>query len=883
MSQIEIVLQIKDKGVNMKNAKHIISIALILVVVLALSMVFAACDKTDNKEQQYNPEDRPLKLSISTPDGVFNPFFSTSAYDSSIVGQTQIGMLSTGPKGEIVCGDNEPTVVKEYTIEEAADHTSTTYRFLIKNGIKFSDGMPLTIKDVLFNLYVYLDPAYTGSATIYSTDIIGLQQYRLQSTQTDISDDYASSIEDGFIAEASLRISDLNEFVQLLGTGIKEEDRPSDRWTDAEKDKFLLDYAYVAETFNKELITDWNSIDLESYKDWGMTEAWQVFFYNDGGYGDLLQKDEENKLIKDEEGNPHLDAEQAEIIYQNDILEGLNDAGLEETPENIKNFCIQSVYDSYFPTADTTTDKFAAIKKTNTSNFASVVSYWVTGTTVLEQFTAEAKSEYFKGTDKVVPNISGITTEKVTSFNGKNLDAEYDVLQIRIKDVDPKAIYNFSFTVSPMHYYSTTNYNGKNYIAAFNGTTEFGLEFGDINFMNNVINAPNKVDLPVGAGPYMASSRNKTPATSGDDFFNNNIVYYERNPYFETLGSGIENAKIKYMLYKVIASDQIITSLANNEIDFGDPSATQENIAAVEAAGLGHDEIMTSGYGYVGINPRFVPNITVRRAIMKAFNTSTITSNYYKGGLAKIIYRPMSKTNWAYPDSATVYKDEDLGLDYSYDQHGDEIEQMIIAAGYEKVNGVYEKNIRGFGIDKLNYKFTIAGGSQDHPAYKMFLDAAQILNKHGFDVKVVCSQTALSDLSAGKLEVWAAAWSSTIDPDMYQVYHKDSTASSTSNWGYNQIKAGKNTEAYAEEYEIISLLSEKIDEGRETTDQEERKGIYAEALDLVMRLAVEFPTYQRNDMSAYNKNVLDESTMTPEKERSPYNGLLSRIWELNYR
>ena len=49
-----------------------------------------------------------------------------------------------------------------------------------------------------------------------------------------------------------------------------------------------------------------------------------------------------------------------------------------------------------------------------------------------------------------------------------------------------------------------------------------------------------------------------------------------------------------------------------------------------------------------------------------------------------------------------------------------------------------------------------------------------------------------------------------------------------------------------------------------------------------MELAVEMPTYQRKDMSAYNKTVLKESSMTPESERSPYNGLLSRIWELTY-
>ncbi len=48
---------------------------------------------------------------------------------------------------------------------------------------------------------------------------------------------------------------------------------------------------------------------------------------------------------------------------------------------------------------------------------------------------------------------------------------------------------------------------------------------------------------------------------------------------------------------------------------------------------------------------------------------------------------------------------------------------MLKAAGYEKVNGVYQKQIEGFGLDRLsgaNYRLTIAGGSTDHPAYAMF-------------------------------------------------------------------------------------------------------------------------------------------------------------------
>ena len=49
-----------------------------------------------------------------------------------------------------------------------------------------------------------------------------------------------------------------------------------------------------------------------------------------------------------------------------------------------------------------------------------------------------------------------------------------------------------------------------------------------------------------------------------------------------------------------------------------------------------------------------------------------------------------------------------------------------------------------------------------------------------------------------------------------------------------------------------------------------------------MELAVEMPTYQRKDMSAFNAKVIKESSLTPEAERSPYNGLLSRIWEVEY-
>ena len=137
----------------------------------------------------------------------------------------------------------------------------------------------------------------------------------------------------------------------------------------------------------------------------------------------------------------------------------------------------------------------------------------------------------------------------------------------------------------------------------------------------------------------------------------------------------------------------------------------------------------------------------------------------------------------------------------------------------------------------------------------------------------------LKKLNNGDLTVWAAAWGAGVDPDMYQVYHIDSTAGATANWGYRAIKGDQ--EKYWEEYGIVTDLSDLIDQARGTLDETYRTQLYAQALDLVMELAVELPTYQRSDLFAYNTNIIDVSTMTPAADLTPYNGPISKLWELS--
>ena len=925
----------------MNHKKRTAVLLAALMIVCTVCVTLTACNKGHST---FDPETRPFQMSISTPDGVFNPFFSTSGSDSEIISMTQIGMINTNPEGKAIVGDDEPTVVKAYTTEQGQKEMKngklediTTYKFLIKNGIKWPNGTDLTIHDVLFNLYVYLDPVYTGSATIYSTDIIGLQAYRQQDPNA--SDTGSGSFEASFVTTANQRIDQLVQFVKSQNPNLANRPDPSE--FAAEYDKYLLDVAYVAKTFYEELLSDWNAINKEDYVKWGFTEKWQIFMLNDGGNNQFLERDNpqnpgdpNSPLYKDEDGNYKLYKQYSDEFFNDNLgpylydlnsnyvrKDGNNYTLIEQTTEDAKtaldkaigDYCVELVFKGKFTTNfpielvkrpeskiawKNDEEKNAARRAVSNINpgtdttlgdFEIIVRYWATGSTVLDKFTAEAKTAYFKNEGKPVKTIEGITTYKVNEFNGKALGASHDVLQIEIYGVDPKAIFNFGFTVAPMYYYSTDNWNGKNYIqAAMSGEEgEFGLEFGDSDFMNEVINNPNHIGVPVGGGAYMASTSER--------FYNGSIVNYERNPNFYTAfgNDKSKNAKIKYVRYKVIESDQIVSALVGGDIDYGEPGAKKANQDWLKSEGITTEAITTNGYGYVGINPRFIPDVNVRRAIIKALNAASILDDYYDGGFAQRLYRPMSKAiQWLYP----TVKEYDYtsgeagvsigksGITYDWDRTGTEIESLLEDDYVKGNDGVYQRKnaLPGFGAYKLSYKFTVAGNSNDHPAYKLFLDAAALLNKHGFDIRVVTSQTALSDLSSGKLEVWAAAWSSSVDPDMYQVYHMESQASSVKNWGYPQILGGTNSAAWGEELKVVTELSNLIDLARSIEDEESRAVYYADALDLVMELACEFPIYQRKDLFAYQSGLLDPATLPSKALLGPFNGVLSRIWEVNY-
>ena len=853
--------------------KKIIALALALTMCLGVVSLFASCGGSTGG--------RPDALVIMTEelDGLFNPFFSTTAADGTIVSMTQIGMLGTDyVNGEVIvaCGDEHAVAVKDYDVVYDSTTDKTTYTFVIKNGITFSDGQPLTIEDVLFNLYVYLDPVYTGSSTMYSTDILGLRDYRTQTVSSG-----NSSADDQISQQATDRAKNrINELINLykqtgqtatqgsysatydqmvaainnhsLSGGYKEALSNNPDLVTVEN--LLADYELTLKYFKEELNTDYVSAKEayleEPYKSTGEFDEVTSFMYAEGYVTIEYEKDENNKDIKSQ-------IKKITRLYNTSVVTD-------------KESAIKYVYDSKVE-----------------QELHTILMYWATSQKLLTEYTAAAKEVILHANMKdgqlAVPNISGIVslghTTDVTSVTAKsgtytvahnhNADGtpvnaeEYDVLQITINGTDPKAIWNFAFSVAPQHYYA----EGYTVDIANN---KFGVEYGSYEFMTTVIQSPRNVKVPMGAGAYKATDVNNGDNPEGTAFFSNNVVYFKANENF-LMGA----PKIDKIRYQVVSSSNALNVLESGSVHFVTPQYTKNNIDklnAMESKGIAKTSTRQLGYGYIGINAGKVPDINIRKAIMCAMNTKLALS-YYSTGTAETIYWPMSTVSWAYPKDGSGNNSRDnlhseyIAIDWNRETAIASIKSYMEAAGVSA------------GDPALSIKFTIAGSNlTDHPTYQTFQNAADILNECGWDIEVVPDTQALTKLSTGSLAVWAAAWGSTIDPDMYQVYHKNSTATSTLAWGYREILASP--ALYQYENGILNDLSAVIDEARETDDQAVRSALYKEAMGYVLDLAVEMPVYQRDVLYAYNANVIKAESLP--QEINPYTSPLDKIWLIEF-
>ena len=153
-------------------------IAVLLVVVMLLSL--AACAGKGEAKLVY---------ATATFGQKFSPFFSTTAYDMEVVDLFTGALLASDRGGAIIYDGIKGETINyngtDYTYHGMGnvevvqnDDGTVDYKLTMRDDIKFSDGTPANIDDVIFGLYVMCDPTYDGSSTLYALPIEGMEEYR---------------------------------------------------------------------------------------------------------------------------------------------------------------------------------------------------------------------------------------------------------------------------------------------------------------------------------------------------------------------------------------------------------------------------------------------------------------------------------------------------------------------------------------------------------------------------------------------------------------------------------------------------------------------------------------------------------------------------------
>ena len=735
----------------MKNTKQVLALAMAVAMAAGLlagcgSSASSSAESVASSEAtseaaatDTGSSDGTLVLADTGFEGKFSPFFAASSADQHVIDLTNIALLGADRKGEMILkgieGETREYNGTDYTYYGPADCEVT----------ENADGTPITIDDVIFNLYVYMDPTYDGSATLYSMPIAGLDDYR--NSMTTLSK---------LIAEAG-------------------EDNTDNSLFTAEQQKAF-----------------WDAV-------------------NEGGTAF------------------------AQEIVDNCVAAGYADEG------NVAAAASAWGFDGLAADA-TAKDFFLAIAEKYDWNFAS-----------MEAETAGSALSDLIPADVYAYSTTGVATgADVDTVSGIVKTGDYS-MTITTTELSNSMIYQLQLPIASLDYYGDRSlYDYDNH--------SYGFKKGDLSKVRSVTSAP------MGAGVYTFNK------------YSDGVIYLDANPnYYEG------EALIKHVNMKETQEADKITGVQAGTIDISDPSYSLEAANQIATINGGDSDLDGSvittrlkdfrGYGYialsaenvkVGNDPASEESKDLRKAIMTviaAYRDEGINSYY--GDTATIINYPMSNTSWAAP-SVT---DDGYKIAYSTDVDGNEIYTSDMsgdtkyaaalqaalgyfeAAGYTVENGQVTAAPAGA---KMEYTVNIgASGNGDHPSFQVLTNAAAALKTIGFTLTVndlANASDLYSSYQSGVAEGWVAAWQSTNDPDMYQLYD--------SNGSTNYYKIND------------SDLDELIEAARQTTDQDARKAMYKEAMEIILDWGVELPVYQRSEATIFSSERVDTTTIP--NDMTPY-------------
>ncbi len=720
-----------------------------------------ATDKPVDTTEPPAPKNDTMVIAIAAMEQKYSPFFYTTVMDGTVVQRVTGYLLSSDREGNMLLnameGETRPYNGVDYTYYTMAncvvtqnDDGTVDYDLTMRDDIKFSDGVPATIDDVIFGIYVEADITYDGSSTIYSIPIEGMEEYR--SGMEPRGDVILAAGPDGYTENEFYTEEQYNEFWKYYN-----------EQAGADFAKEICDYC-IGHGYNAP-----DDSVAACAANWGF------------------------ELAEDADYQAFWEA----IVAAYDTVEEAE------------------------ATESAGSDRLGLTKTALGADYLAAVA-----------------------TGEGAPNIAGVI--KTGDYS----------MRIHCTKFDATAIYNMGFAVAPLHYYGDASlYDYDNNM--------FGFPKGDLRIVRE------KTTEPLGCGPYIFKG------------YSNSVASLEANPLYYR-----GEPKIKYLKYQEAIDSDFIPGILAGNFDSADPSLNETTVKAIQDGNPNGElvgEVLTTklvdyrGYGYIGINANRVSvggdggsqeSKYLRLALMTvmAISRDTVIASYY-GDRASVIQYPISNTSWAAPrptdegyhnaysldvDGNPIYTD-DMSEEDKYEAAKNAAKAYLEAAGYvfgddgklveapEGAKGMSEED---------SWEIMIPGqGQQDHPAYGIAVKAQEILGELGFVIRVNDVGTSVwnAQLNANTADIWAAAWQSGSDPDMYQVYHSSNANGQGTNSNHYQIQDED--------------LDEIILDARTSADNTYRKAQYKEALEIILSWGVELPTYQRKDASVFSTERVNVATL----------------------
>lgn len=151
----------------------------------------------DETEPPRVVEKQPFRVALSDYSTTYSPFYSEGEFDALITKLTGVRLLPQDRNGQTVSdgigGERRSYNGSYYQYEGIASLTEeyseetdeTVHSIRLREDVTFSDGEPLDADDVIFTLYVLLDPSFSAQSSLRGVGIRGEVNYRLNSTIAD--------------------------------------------------------------------------------------------------------------------------------------------------------------------------------------------------------------------------------------------------------------------------------------------------------------------------------------------------------------------------------------------------------------------------------------------------------------------------------------------------------------------------------------------------------------------------------------------------------------------------------------------------------------------------------------------------------------------------